>query len=108
MEKVFQLEQREIMQAQQLDQERTQALAMYGALSMDIERARKMVENVVEKQNAFVRAALMARAVDRYENARLQGTALIYNAPEESKMELAPEPPPMKVNGALQPDLKAA
>ena len=41
MEKTYQLDQRESAMLNSLDQERTQALAAVGALSLDMETARK-------------------------------------------------------------------
>jgi hypothetical protein len=88
MEKTYQLDSRESAMLQSLDQERTQALAAIGALSLDMETARKNLDAAAEKQRAFLRQAIMTRGVDRYENARMQGGALVVSLPD------APAPSP--------------
>jgi uncharacterized membrane protein len=82
MEKSYQLDQKEMNQLQPLDQERTNALAMIGALSLDMEQARKNLETASERQRAFIRQALSARGVERYDNARLQNGALSVTLPD--------------------------
>ncbi|HEY6272612.1 MAG TPA: hypothetical protein VIX19_11550 [Terriglobales bacterium] len=78
MEKSYQLEQREVANLSQLEQERTQALAMIGALSLDMEQAKKNLDSSAERQKAFVRQALANRGIDKYENARTQqGTLFV-------------------------------
>ena len=77
MEKTFQLDQKETGQLQQLDQERTQALAMVGALSLDMETARKNLEATAERQRAFIRLALEKRDVTRYNNAQVRNGQIV-------------------------------
>jgi hypothetical protein len=77
MEKTYSLDQKEGALLGQMDGERTQALATIGALSLDMEQARKNLDSVIDRQRAFIRNALTNRGVERYENARLQGGALI-------------------------------
>jgi hypothetical protein len=90
MEKSFQLDQREAALIGQLDQERTQALAMVGALSLDMEQARKNLDNAAERQRIFIRTALSSRNVERYDNARVQNGSLIVTLPD-SGFPPAPE-----------------
>jgi hypothetical protein len=63
------------MQEQQLlgtfENERQQALAMYGALTMDRKTAKKNLEAALEKQRAFLRSTLITKGYGQYENARL-------------------------------------
>jgi hypothetical protein len=92
MEKVFQLEQKEAALLGQLDQERTQTLAVVGALSLDMEQARKNLEAAAERQRAFIRQALLNRGVDRYENARAQNGSLIVTLPDAAPEITAPAP----------------
>lgn len=84
MEKSFELEQRETALLGQLDQDRTQALAMIGALSLDMEQARKNLDTAAERQRAFIRQALIARGIDRYDNARAQNGTLFVTVPDEA------------------------
>jgi multidrug resistance efflux pump len=90
MEKTFNLDQREVNSFQQFDQARTQALAMIGALTLDMEQARKNLDSAAEQQRAFIRQALASRNVDRYENARAANGQLIVTLPDSSD---APTPP---------------
>jgi hypothetical protein len=83
MEKTFTLNEKEQGQLAQVDQERTQALAMVGALSLDMETARKNLDAAAERQRGFIRQALASRNVERYENARAQNGALIVSVPDE-------------------------
>jgi hypothetical protein len=83
MEKVFQLEQKEAALLGQLDQERTQTLAVVGALSLDMEQAKKNLDAAAERQRAFIRQALSNRGVERYENARAANGSLIVTIPDE-------------------------
>ena len=100
MEKSYQLDQREAALLGQMDQERTQALAAVGALSLDMEQARKNLDVVAERQRSFLRQALSQRGIDRYENARMVNGALVVAMPDApSAMEM-----PVKmdrVNGAV-------
>lgn len=76
MEKTYQLDQREAALFGQADQERTQALAVVGALSLDMETARKNLDTAAERQRMLIRQALSTRGVERYENARVQNGSL--------------------------------
>lgn len=100
MEKSFPLDQKEAVLLSQLDQERTQALAQVGALSLDMEQARKNLDVAAERQRSFIRQALVARGVERFQNARVQEGALIVTMPE-ALPALALEPAPVeRVNGS--------
>ena len=84
MEKTYQLDQKELNALAVIDQEKTQALAMIGGLSLDMEQARKNLELAIERQKSIVRQALSARGVERYENARAQnGTLFVTGAAED-------------------------
>ena len=103
MEKTFQLDQRESAMLQSLDQERTQALAAIGALSLDMETARKNLDVAQQKQQSFLRQAVMTRGVDRFENARMQNGALVVALPDAqpaSALTAAIDKDIEKVNGA--------
>jgi hypothetical protein len=71
MEKTIDLNYQEQQLLSSFESERQQALAMYGALSLDMENARKTLESALEKQRAFLRSTLISKGMDRYENARL-------------------------------------
>jgi hypothetical protein len=88
MEKVIQLDQKEQTMLGQVDQERTQALAVVGALSLDMEQARKNLDAAAERQRSFIRQALTSRGVERYENARAQNGSLIVTMPDEMPPQL--------------------
>jgi hypothetical protein len=102
MEKTFQLDHREAAHLQQLDQERTQALAQVGALSLDMETARKNLDAVGERQRAFLRQAVIARGVDRFENARALNGALFVTLPDEPIPSPVSVPYPSRINGAAE------
>ena len=82
MERTFQIDQREAQQLQQMDQERVQALAAIGALSLDMEAARKNLDAVAERQRAFVRQACDKRGLDKYDGARMQSGTLYVTVPD--------------------------
>jgi len=83
MEKTLQLDQRDLTFLAQLDQERTQALAVIGALSLDMKQAEKNLDNAAERQRSFIRQTLIAKGVERYDSARVQNGALIVSMPDE-------------------------
>jgi hypothetical protein len=70
MEKTIQLDQREIQNAQSIDQELTQAWAQVGMFSEQLDQARKGRDQAVEKQRGLIRQALVARGIERFDNAR--------------------------------------
>jgi hypothetical protein len=99
MEKTVTLLPAETQMISSFDQERQQALANYGALSMDLETARKAVESAVEKQRAFLRATLIAKGFDQYQNARLdQNNTVIV-------VQMPPEGMPTAGNIPLEPEV---
>jgi hypothetical protein len=104
MEQTFKLDPKEQAMLTQVDQERTQALAMVGALSLDMEQARKNLDSAAERQRSFIRQALTSRGVERYENARAQNGALIVTMPDEMPVPQLPVPTGAKlerVNGPI-------
>jgi hypothetical protein len=93
MEKTYHLDQLEQTMLTQIDQERTQALAMVGALSLDMEQARKNLDTAAERQRAFIRQALGTRGVDGYTNATARNGALVVTLPD------SPSPSPVVERG---------
>jgi hypothetical protein len=83
MEKTIQLDQKELGQMAQADQFRTQALAVVGALSLDMETARKNLDAAQERQQSCIRQALANRGIDRFENARAQNGVITVTVPDE-------------------------
>ena len=73
-QKAFSLEAPEQQFLEGLNNERQQALAQYGALSLDMDVAKKSLESIQERQRAFVRQALMQRGVQDFQSARINGT----------------------------------
>jgi hypothetical protein len=100
MEKQFPLDQKEQTMNAQLDQERTQALAMVGALSLDMEAARKGLDAAQERQRSFIRQVLSARDLGRFENARVINGNLVVLMPDEPATIDAPRKPLERVNGS--------
>ena len=99
MERTVTLDTNEKVLLQQLDQERTQALAMIGALSLDMETARKNLEAAAERQRGFIRQALAARNIERYDNARAANGAIVVTLPDPPA---EPVPMPMgRANGTV-------
>jgi hypothetical protein len=95
MEKTINLDHAEQNMLTQIDQERTQALAMVGALSLDMEQARKNLDSAAERQRAFIRQALGTRGVDGYTNATARNGALVVTMPDSQ--------PPLAVERGPQP-----
>jgi hypothetical protein len=82
MEKQFQLSSQESMTMAAIDQARTQALAAIGALSLDMEQARKQLDTAVERQRSFIHAAVGARGIDEFATARVVNNALVVSLPD--------------------------
>jgi len=104
MEKTYHLDQTEQAMLTAVDQERTNALAMVGALSLDMEAARKNLDTAAERQRSFIRQALATRGVERYENAKAQNGALIVTMPDPVPPPSVAEPGPRpieRVNGPI-------
>jgi hypothetical protein len=103
MEKTYTLDQRETALLQQVDQERMNALSVIGALSLDMEVARKNLDNAAERQRSFIRQALSTRGVERYENARAANGALVVTMPDGMAVPTAPDAPRIveRVNGPI-------
>jgi hypothetical protein len=99
MEKSFPLDSRESAACGQLDQQRTQCLAAVGALSLDMEQARKNLEATAERQRAFIQQLVAAKGIDRFENARVQNGALLVTVPEVFQLPSI-EAPAARPNGA--------
>jgi len=102
MEKSVELSFQEQQLLSGFEQERQSALAMYGALALDMETAKKNLESSLEKQRAFLRSTLIAKGYDRYDNARLinNNTAIAITVSEGGE----PVPPmnmdaPARANG---------
>lgn len=99
MEKTIQLDQRELQQAQAIDQELMQAWAQIGVLSEQQKQAEKNRDKAIEKQKDLMQQALLARGIERHMGARpgTQAGTLIVILPDE-----APPPPveASKPNGA--------
>jgi hypothetical protein len=111
MEKSFPLQQHEQQMLQAITQERTNALAAFGALTLDMEAARKTLEAVQEKQNSFLRSAVLGRGIERCENVRASNGAIHCTVPDEQPAPRVPDAlapdggvlqePETKVNGAI-------
>lgn len=102
MEKTYQMDQKEAMLFAQVEQERTQALAMVGALSLDMEQARKNLDTAAERQRSFIRQALAGRGVERFDNARAQNGVIVVSIPElmvPMPVPVTTDKPDERVNG---------
>jgi hypothetical protein len=82
MEKTIQLDQRELQQAGQIDQARMQALAQIGALSMDMEQAKRNLEVANEQQRSFMRQALAAHGIEQFDSARPVPNGILVTIPD--------------------------
>jgi hypothetical protein len=83
MEKTFRLEQKELAALDQLEQEKTRALAQYGALSIDMKNAEQRINSTVERQQSFLRSVLMHRGVDRFSAAQIVNGSVICTVEDE-------------------------
>ena len=103
MEKSFPLQPHEQQMLQGITQERTNALAAFGALTLDMEAARKTLESVQEKQNSFLRTAVLGRGIERCENVRAANGAIHCTVPDEQPAPKGGvlQEPETKVNGAI-------
>ena len=83
MEKSFQLEPREMQNLQALETERKEVLAQIGALSLDMEAAKKKLAGSMEAQKHFLRNALSNRGLDNFQTAKLVGNEIIVTLSED-------------------------
>jgi hypothetical protein len=97
MERTFKLENKEMAALDQLEQERTRALAQYGALSIDIKAAEQRINSTVEQQRSFIRSALLHRGVDQFSGAQIVNGSLVVSLPDEEIPSAVS--PIQKVNG---------
>ena len=78
MEKTIKWEASEATQMQGIEQERTQVLAQIGALMMDLETAKKNLDNITGRQRAVIQQALQTRGIQQFESARpIQGGVVL-------------------------------
>ena len=74
MEKTIKFEHSEMAAMSQIEQKRMQALAQIGALMMDLETAKKMLEQANEENKTTIRKILMDRGIDQVQSVRpIQG-----------------------------------
>lgn len=98
MEKTYQLDQKEQAMLQQVEQERTNALAAVGALSLDMEQARKNLDAAAERQRSFIRQAVATRGVERFDNARAANGTLIVTLPDPMPEVMRPASPSLSAD----------
>jgi hypothetical protein len=91
MQKAFSLQQNEMQQASQLDEERRNLLADYGAIELNRERIRNRLPQVEQAQRELVQRAVERVGVERYTTARFDRTNLVVELPDEPQL---PAPPP--------------
>jgi hypothetical protein len=102
MEKTVDLTYQEQQLLSSFESERQQALAMYGALALDMDNAKKTLESALEKQRAFLRSTLITKGIDRYENARLiNNNTAIQITTQDSDAAFNPQvvDAPLRANG---------
>ena len=104
MEKQFQLDPREQQQMAQIEQGRTQALASIGALSLDMETAKRALDVAQERHRSFLQGAVAARGIEQFENARTVNGSLVVILPDEPAASTVVVP--MKANGKEKPEVR--
>jgi hypothetical protein len=67
---------------QQMEQERTNALAQIGALMMDLETAKKNLEMANERRNTFVKQIIAGNGINQFESVRPSREGLVVSIPE--------------------------
>lgn len=78
MEKTIKWEPTEATQMQTIEGERTQILAQIGALMMDLENAKKSLDNVNGRHKVAIQQALQSRGINQFETARpIQGGVIL-------------------------------
>lgn len=91
MEKTITFDRQEMMQMAQIEQERLQIMAQIGALMMDLENAKKQLENINERNKSHVRQILIQHGVDKVESVRPIKGGLVATVPDEKQMSLLEE-----------------
>jgi hypothetical protein len=113
MEKIVQLDQRELQQTQVIEQQRVQALANIGLITINekdlkaqMVAAEKALEASNESHRAFMRQVLVERGITRYDTVRAVPGGLSVGIPDAVEPPPAPaSSPEQKVNGAAQPEV---
>ena len=100
MEKTIQLDPREMQQATGIEEQRMRALAQIGALSLDMEQARKNHEVANERQREFIRQVLESRGIEQFDSARAVPNGILVSIPDSIGT-------PVKANGSIQPGISA-
>jgi len=90
----------ELAALDQLEQDKTRALAQYGALSLDLKNAEQRISLTVERQQSFLKSALLHRGVDRYDGAQVINDSLIARVPDEEMSPALPQSEGKRLNGA--------
>jgi hypothetical protein len=90
MEKTFKLDQKELTAYGQLEQERTQALAQFGALTMDRKAAKERLKIALEQQKGFIRSALMHRGIEQCNAAQILNGSLLCSVADEEISSIPP------------------
>jgi hypothetical protein len=110
MEKIIQLDPRELQQVQGIEQQRIQALAQIG-LCVTAEKqndtnmiaAERALEIADETHRGFMRQALVARGIERYDSARAVPGGIAVAVPDVVE-PAAPKADLSGANGAPRPD----
>jgi hypothetical protein len=89
MQKAYSLQPEEIRQAQQLQNEQRDLLAQLGSMSLEKKRISKRIPQIEEDQRKLVRSAVARVGVDQFSAARIDGSNLILEVPDQA----APAPP---------------
>ena len=98
MEKAYSLKPEEMAFMQQMRAEETHALAQFGAATLELQAAEKRLAAMREKEQTFVRTALVGRGVTNFETARVNGPNIECKLPDPPPAPAAPATE--KPNGA--------
>ena len=101
MERTFKLEQKELTALGKMDQERTQILAQWAALSIELKGTEQRLNTVGERQRSFISSALLHRGVEQSTGWQIINDSLIATVADEEMPALAaPVSEGKRLNGA--------
>jgi hypothetical protein len=84
MQKAYSLQPDEVRQAKQLEDEQRQLLAQYGSLELQRKAIKKRLPQIEEQQRGIVRNAIGRIGVTQFSAARIDGTNLLVEVPDET------------------------
>jgi hypothetical protein len=101
MERAYDLDQRELSRAAQLQQENQTLLARFGAATLEIETCRAAFPKLLEKQRELINDAVQRHGVESFLGARIEGRHVVCQMPDSVADGPSAPVPIHKANGGI-------